>query len=163
MSLLFLFFFMEETNWSRDHSSTEDLRESNAEPKTVEGVFDAPAGTTTIIGKDGAQVPKLSISPSHGQGDTTYTKKSYWAKLRIINPSTVKTVTAKSLFRQVTRPLIYLQLPVVVFCGISVGCYQMWLSFLNGTESSIMSDSYGFSTLMLGVPFVSPIIFAFIG
>ncbi|KAL1899572.1 hypothetical protein Sste5346_002974 [Sporothrix stenoceras] len=158
VSFLFLFFFMEETNWTRDHTSTEDVAIDNE--KTM-GDLDAP--DTTNADKNGAQVPYLSASPSHGQGDTAYTKKSYWAKLRLVDPRTVKTVTAKSLLRQVTRPLIYLQLPVVVFCGISVGCYQMWLSFLNGTESSIMSGSYGFSTLMLGVPFVSPIIFAFIG
>ncbi|ERS96172.1 hypothetical protein HMPREF1624_07708 [Sporothrix schenckii ATCC 58251] len=169
VSFLFLFFFMEETNWTRDQTSTEDVPIHNE--KTVGDNFDAPVSAATNVDKDiagagashGDEVPKLFASPSHGQGAMSYTKKSYWAKLRLFDRHTTKVVTAMSLFRQVTRPLLYLQLPVVVFCGTGVGCYQMWLSFLNGTESSIMSGSYGFSTLMLGVPFVSPIIFSFIG
>ncbi|KAL1873120.1 hypothetical protein VTK73DRAFT_1081 [Phialemonium thermophilum] len=153
VSLLFLYFFLEETNWSRVLEASE------------EAIMDGQ--TTHLKHKKGHhdEDPKqedLERQPSQGQG-AIYTRKTFRDKLRLIDTTKLETKNGKDMLGQVVRPLLYLKLPVVVFCGVSVGCYQMWLSFLNGTESMIMTDSYGFSTVLLGAPFASPIIFSVFG
>lgn len=92
-----------------------------------------------------------------------YRRKSFKEKLKLIDTANLKTRNPKDMIFQVIRPFLYLRYPVVVYCGICVGCYQMWLSFLNGTESSIMTESYGFSEVMLGVPYISPVLFSVLG
>ena len=159
---------MEETNWSRDHTSAEDLTEreqdhhiSGNDHLRGDSLEEKDVAKGDQRAKDGHN--DLELQHSAGQGQTHYTHKTFRNKLKLVNSKGFKDVTLKSMFGQVIRPILYVRFPVVVFCGISVGCYQMWLSFLNGTESVIMTGSYGFSTSMLGVPFVSPIIFALFG
>lgn len=124
----------------------------------IERLFDKPQGTN---GKECAQ-QDLEWQVSEGQGDV-HSPNTARDKLKIIDLVNLKVTNPRVMIGQGIRPLLYLQFPVVVFCGISVGCYQMWLSFLNGTESSVMTDSYGLSVVMLGVPYVSPIIAAVLG
>jgi hypothetical protein len=161
VSLVFLYLFFEETNWNRDLASSEagipvrpsvEVTEGMEKSNPTQNGLQKPAGDLDLASVEASDTPT-----------ETFARKSFWEKLKLIDLANAGTVGSKTMMGLVIRPILYVRLPVVVFCGISVGCYQMWLSFLNGTESSVMTSSYGFSTEMLGVPFVSPIIFAVLG
>lgn len=165
LSFVFLCFFCEETNWNRDHSASEDVTEYP--PNSGLGGNGVQTPNVDVDIKIGQEVKAnqsdLDIELSVEQGQTSYTKKTFWSKMKLISQNNSNHVDIGTIRGQVTRPLLYLQLPVVVFCGISVGCYQMWLSFLNGTESTVMSGTYNISTGLLGVPYLSPIVFSIFG
>ena len=85
-------------------------------------------------------------------------KKSYWARLEIFKKQDLLRPTPQ-LFAMARRPLIFLTFPVIAYAGFSYACFQFWLSVLNGTESLILSGKpYNFSTLVIGLPYIAPVI-----
>ncbi|KAL4787418.1 major facilitator superfamily domain-containing protein [Aspergillus varians] len=174
VSLIFLYFFMEETNYTRSSSASEDTSDltQTLKSKQDDGKFPSypykPASAEQQLTKHTGSKAKeaghtdLEREVSQSQG-IVYTPRTFMDKLKILDMANLKEKDPKNMIGQVIRPFFYLRFPVVVFCGISIGCYQMWLSFLNGTESMVMTDSYHLSTVMLGVPYISPIIGAVFG
>lgn len=57
------------------------------------------------------------------------------------------------------RPLLFFSLPSVVYAGFSYGSNLIWFNVLNGTASLILSaPPYNFSSSMVGLTYVSPLI-----
>ncbi|KAL8805521.1 MAG: hypothetical protein Q9182_001890 [Xanthomendoza sp. 2 TL-2023] len=64
----------------------------------------------------------------------------------------------------VVRPLIFLTFPVILYAGFSYGSNLVWFNVLNGTTSLILSEKpYAFSSSMVGLSYVSPLLGAMLG
>lgn len=92
---------------------------------------------------------------SHVEANSTiYKRKTYLDRIKIFQFK--KFPKPKPLVSMVIRPLVFLTFPVIAYSGFCVGCYQMWLIVLNGTESLILSGPpYHFSTLVVGIPYAA--------
>jgi len=57
------------------------------------------------------------------------------------------------------RPLLFLSFPVIAYAGFSYGSNLIWFNVLNGTASLILGSApYNFSTSMVGLSYVSPLL-----
>ncbi|KAF5609280.1 transporter HOL1 [Fusarium subglutinans] len=139
---VFLFFFMEETNYNRvarqvDHvpfSPSRLIVENNG--KTEEK--DADAGGSEVREADEANVQ--------------YAKpRTFLQKLSLWQPT-----PSQSMARHAGRSLQYLSWPVIFFAGFSYGSYLIWFNVLNATASIILSGpGYGFKPSMVGLSYLS--------
>lgn len=125
VTIAFLFFFMEETNYAR----------KCAETTTVEGILES----STTPSKQGDQEKPL---PATGQPDQTecgvmYSKKTYIQKLSIIGPRQPR----NNMFRRFYQTLYYLSWPVIFYAGFSYGSYLIWFNVLNATASLILGSA----------------------
>ncbi|KAG5746272.1 hypothetical protein H9Q70_011035 [Fusarium xylarioides] len=139
---VFLFFFMEETNYIRaarhgDHVPFDPSRlivENNgkAEEKA------ADAGKPEVREADEANVQ--------------YAKpRTFLQKLSVWQPT-----PSQSMARHAGRSLQYLGWPVIFFAGFSYGSYLIWFNVLNATASIILSGpGYGFKPSMVGLSYLS--------
>ncbi|RBQ66398.1 hypothetical protein FVER14953_08664 [Fusarium verticillioides] len=139
---VFLFFFMEETNYNRaarhsDHVPFDPSRlivEDNgkAEEKA------ADAGKSEVREADEANVQ--------------YAKpRTFLQKLSLWQPT-----ASQSMARHAGRSLQYLGWPVIFFAGFSYGSYLIWFNVLNATASIILSGpGYGFKPSMVGLSYLS--------
>lgn len=96
VALVFLFFFMEETNYARDLSN--ETAGSDAEPSTDPEQVDKE------------KAPHSSDIPKPG---TMYTKKSYLQKLSLLGPRKSR----NNMLRRSYQTLYYLTWPVVFYAG----------------------------------------------
>ncbi|KAI9373189.1 MFS general substrate transporter [Aspergillus egyptiacus] len=137
VSMVILFFFMEETNYVRE------------KPTTFEAAVTLPTPA-----EDGTAEKGLSAHPSNesaGVG-TVYTKKTYIQKLSILGPQQAK----NNLIRRAWQTVYYLSWPVIFYAGFSYGSYLIWFNVLNGTASLILgSPPYNFGASMVGLSYVS--------
>ncbi|MCJ1371051.1 hypothetical protein MMC20_002266 [Loxospora ochrophaea] len=150
IGFVFLFFFLEETNYRRDYTlgdATKDSSSSDSKPEV--SPFDVRGNGT------GTSAP-ITPDVEHGcQGNRS--KKSYWAKLQVFETKTLH--YPNRLQGMVLRPLIFLGFPVISFAGFSYGSSLVWFNVLNGTTSLILSEKpYGFSSSILGLFYISPLI-----
>lgn len=68
------------------------------------------------------------------------------------------------LLEMAYRPLIFLTFPVIFYAGFSYGSNLVWFNVLNGTASLILSQKpYGFSSSMVGLAYLSPLLGAALG
>ncbi|KAJ5218248.1 uncharacterized protein N7498_000347 [Penicillium cinerascens] len=138
-AMVFLFFFMEETNYVREQTedaiianvrlgSSHDFQSSDpekAEPKTE------------------------PVSPGTGQ---IYTKKTYVQKLALLGPKQKQ----NNMFRQFWQTLYYLSWPVIFYAGFSYGSYLILFNILNGTASIILGGPpYNFGSSMVGLSYLA--------
>ncbi|KAK1140951.1 hypothetical protein N8T08_009697 [Aspergillus melleus] len=138
-AIVFLFFFMEETNYSRGvaHSTT---------------VGDPIEPSTTTW----EHVDQEKAAPVASRGDTAYgmiyTKKTYVQKLSLWGPRQPK----NNMLRRLYHTLYYLSWPVIFYAGFSYGSYLVWFNVLNGTASIILGSApYNFSSSMVGLSYVA--------
>ena len=62
------------------------------------------------------------------------------------------------------RPLIFLSFPIIFYSGFSYGSSLIWFNVLNGTASLILSgEPYNFSSSIVGLCYVSPLIGIIVG
>ncbi|THC93851.1 hypothetical protein EYZ11_006664 [Aspergillus tanneri] len=138
---VFLFFFMEETNYSREtaHSTTPDT----------------PVEASAATYKHGD--PEKSLSADNVPRDETacavvYSKKTYIQKLSLWGPRQAR----NNMLRRLYHALYYLSWPVVFYAGFSYGSYLVWFNVLNGTASIILSSApYNFGSAMVGLSYVA--------
>ncbi|KAI9044559.1 putative MFS transporter [Aspergillus affinis] len=138
-AIIFLFFFMEETNYSRDTGH------STAMGDTVE-----PSTTTSEQGD------QEKVAPVASRGDTAYgtiyPKKTYIQKLSLWGPRQPR----NNMLRRLYHTLYYLSWPVIFYAGFSYGSYLVWFNVLNGTASIILGSApYNFSSSMVGLSYVA--------
>lgn len=101
--MVFLFFFMEETNYVREH----------VEDPTVANVRLGSSHGGSTIGDNEKGVP-ISKEPSPiPEAGTVYTKKSYIKKLSLLGPKQKQ----NTMFRQLWQSLYYLSWPVIFYAG----------------------------------------------
>ncbi|RAL03653.1 putative MFS transporter [Aspergillus ibericus CBS 121593] len=139
VGIVFLFFFMEETNYVREKPApmtpTESLRMSEQGEKEKR--------------------PATDISPGDAECGVMYKKKTYLQKLSLLGPS----LPRNNMFRRLYQTLYYLSWPVVFYAGFSYGSYLIWFNVLNGTASVILGGApYHFSSAMVGLSYVSCIV-----
>jgi hypothetical protein len=150
IGFVFCFFFMEETNYDRaplDMVTTPTDTPGTATPK--EGTIsssDDPEKTAAAV--------KSDSNSDNSAGIVHYEPKTYIQKLALLDKK-----REFNLFRTMLRPLLFLSLPSVVYAGFSYGSNLVWFNVLNGTASLILSAApYNFSSSMVGLSYVSPLI-----
>jgi len=154
IGFVFCFFFMEETNYNRAPlemiSSPTDTPISST-PK--EGAL----VTSTDPEKDGNH--HASESVDSGIAIMNYKLKTYIQKLSLLDKQ-----RPFHLFRMMIRPLIFLSFPSIAYAGFSYGSNLVWFNVLNATTSLILGGKpYNFSSSMVGLSYLSPLLGVAIG
>jgi MFS family permease len=134
---VFIFFFMEETNFVRHPASTPPELHSPTEAS------DAEKSTSIDI-------------RGHTPPSQNYQRRTYLDKIKIFQPADLR--KPNELKGMITRPLIFATFPVIFYAGFSYGSSLIWFNVLNATASLILGGTYNFSASMVGVAYVSPLI-----
>lgn len=93
---------------------------------------------------------------------TPSSTKSYPQRLKIFERTSLR--KPNRLQEMAIRPLIFLTFPVIFYAGFSYGSNLVWFNVLNGTASLILSGKpYGFSSSMVGLAYLSPLLGAVLG
>lgn len=146
---VFLFFFMEETNYSR-HSIDGVLPASEevSEPTSIQSKSEKKNSPASDEASSEDGMPTASAS---------YRRKSYFDKIKLWQSSDVH--KENHLIGMAVRPLIFLSFPVISYAGFSYGSSLIWFNVLNGTASSILGNApYNFSASMVGLSYLSPLL-----
>lgn len=151
---MFLFFFMEETNYTR-HSPENMLASAASETIAQSPVAKTPSNEKATLSSLGE--PRLETGTTILQQPT----KTYWNKIALFQMSDLK--KPNHLGGMALRPLIFLTFPVIFFAGFSYGSNLVWFNVLNATASLILGETYGFKASMVGLSYVSPLIGVAIG
>ncbi|MCJ1256428.1 hypothetical protein MMC24_004249 [Lignoscripta atroalba] len=160
IGFVFLFLFMEETNYHRAPSSPRSPTSTVSEPalkplkrksedeKIHDPTVDQERNLTSLEAGEGS-LPR-------------YRKKSYVQKLALFQKSDLK--KPNRIAGMMLRPLIFLSFPVIFYAGFSYGSNLVWFNVLNGTASLILSGApYNFASSMVGLSYLSPLIGVFVG
>jgi MFS family permease len=145
VTFVFLFFFMEETNYHR----------------TTNGVVTVPGLDPT--GLSAEHVDQEKTSPLTSQSTTSIevgtVTKSFRQKLSVWQPS-----PSQNMFERAKRSLQYLSWPVIAYCGFSYGSYLILFNILNATASIILGgEPYNFPPSMVGLSYLSCVIGVVVG
>ncbi|KAL1985733.1 hypothetical protein VTN96DRAFT_7481 [Rasamsonia emersonii] len=134
---VFLFFFMEETNYDR---------------KTVGVVTESPAASEKDNAEDPGKAPQTSGNPPvESSSPVTYNKKTYIQKLSLLS-----TREKNNVFRRAWHALYFASWPVIFYSGFSYGSYLIWFNVLNGTASIILGSApYNFSSSIVGLSYIA--------
>jgi len=103
-TFIFLFFFMEESNYNRKTTGIVTAPET------------PPAGVGTDLGDHEKAHPVTSQSMASIEAGTA--SKSYAQKLSVWQP-----MPGQNMFERAKRSLQYLSWPVIAYCGFSYGSY----------------------------------------
>lgn len=151
-SFIFLFFFMEETNYDRKSVGIiEDVSPTHSSEQ-LDVEKDIAADNSTSAGKG----KETTIAPTTTQESSTspelYGKeKTFWQKMSVIDASRPQ--------RMPYRVILSLRLvswPVVFYAGFSYGSYLIWFNVLNATASILLGGApYNFKASMVGLSYVS--------
>lgn len=147
MGFVFLFFFMEETNYSRHVLNGHELTPEDSS---------APSTPPRLDEKLGSNSPEVeALEP---QFRSTHTKqKTYLDKIKLFQSADLN--KPNHLVGMVTRPLIFLTFPVIAYAGFSYGSNLVWFNVLNGTASLILGGApYNFPASMVGLSYLSPLV-----
>ncbi|KAL2004918.1 hypothetical protein VTN00DRAFT_2768 [Thermoascus crustaceus] len=144
-AVIFLFFFMEETNYVRDSIG---VVENSSQMASSAGSENRNPEKTPKTATDN-QEPRES-----GTG-VIHKKKTYIQKLALWGTKQGR----NNMFRRVWQTLYFLSWPVVFYAGFSYGSYLIWFNVLNGTSSIILgSEPYNFGSSMVGLSYVACLI-----
>ncbi|PYI06184.1 MFS general substrate transporter [Aspergillus sclerotiicarbonarius CBS 121057] len=139
IGIVFLFFFMEETNY---------VREKPAAPMT-------PTDSSRTSEQGEKEKRPADVTQGDAECGVMYKRKTYLQKLSLVGPS----LPRNNMFRRLYQTLYYLSWPVVFYAGFSYGSYLIWFNVLNGTASVILGGApYNFSSAMVGLSYVSCIV-----
>jgi hypothetical protein len=148
IGFVFIFFFMEETNYVRHHAGTPPSTSGNATPLNIT----ATSPSNTSKPHDIEKTPSTESAPP----PAIYPRKTYLDKLKLFQKSDL--AKPNQLLGMMTRPLKFLTFPVIFYAGFSYGSNLVWFNVLNATSSLILSGTYGFSASMVGVSYVSAVL-----
>lgn len=101
-AIVFLFFFMEETNYVREHF--EDPNVANIRLGSSHGSTIGDNEKSVPVSKEPSPIPEVG---------SVYTKKSYVKKLSLLGPKQKQ----NTMFRQLWQSLYYLSWPVIFYAG----------------------------------------------
>ncbi|KAK5712154.1 hypothetical protein LTR17_018109 [Elasticomyces elasticus] len=143
-AFLFLFFFMEETNYDRSTVGVVGEKAATAVASDAE---------LTLSEKH----PDATDSPDTGSleaGQTAYKEKTFLQRLSLFDHSRKQ--------RMPYRMVLSLRLvtwPVIFYAGFSYGSYLIWFNVLNATASIILGGApYNFSSSMVGLSYLSAMV-----
>lgn len=159
IGFVFLFFFMEETNYVRHTQGTpvsstpgtSTPNENSSTKETARGSKEvlSPTDDTT---RTASSVLETGAHTHH----TNKRRKTYWDKLKLFQEADLH--KANELKGMVYRPLAFLTFPVIFYAGFSYGANLVWFNVLNATASLILGGTYDFSASMVGLSYVSPLV-----
>jgi MFS family permease len=134
-AFIFLFFFMEETNYDR---------------KTVgiiQVVETSPAGSISATDEEKSTGVRASAGSPGTTAGQVYSKKTFMQKMALWDPP------KQNLFlHRVKRQLLFLGWPVVFYAGFSYGSYLIWFNVMNATASVILGGApYNFKRVYFPV------------
>ncbi|KAG5361859.1 putative MFS-type transporter [Yarrowia sp. C11] len=144
---IFLFFFFEETNYSR-HTATY-ISEVEMEGETEV--------SSDSIGFTSQADVKNPVKTEYETGEVTnYSQKTFVQKLRLFDKP-----RPMMLWTMFKRPFKLLLFPAIVYSGFLYGSSLVWFNVLNATASLILSSPpYNFGTISVGLSYFSPSIVA---
>lgn len=140
-ALVFLFLFMEETNYDRSHTlqGTESIN-TGYSVQHVRG--DITAEDTEKM----TQKAQRSACRPH--------RKSWAQKLKIWDRPRPQRMPYR-----IWLSITFITWPVIVYAGFQYGTYVIWFNVLNATASVILSSTpYNFSSGLVGTAYVSCLI-----
>ncbi|RFU30108.1 hypothetical protein B7463_g6204, partial [Scytalidium lignicola] len=135
-TFVFLFFFMEETNYTRktvgvvesDNVSTP----TSKEPSATEKGFESSSSNPDTAG----------LQPS---------TKTFIQKLTFLDTSKRQTMHVRA-----TQALSFFAWPVIFYAGFAYGSSLIWFNVLNATASIILGGApYNFSAAMVGLSYIA--------
>ncbi|CAK7221333.1 hypothetical protein SCUCBS95973_004458 [Sporothrix curviconia] len=171
VATIFLFFFMEETNY--DRATVGVVEDASAPPASgvavvmaVSASADVEKGDDAAKGGNGdgdgdahAAISASDAGSVPGQTGGVYPTKTYWQKLALRDKP-----RPNRFFHRVKQQLLFLGWPVVFYAGFSYGSYLIWFTVMNATASIILGGApYNFSAAMVGVSYVAPLIGTAVG
>lgn len=147
---VFLFFFLEETNYDRETvgvvEGTSSPNPSDAE--AADGVSEKQAG------QDGPTVIPAPIDGTSAGSSSPYKPKTYWQKLAFLDKP-----RAFVMHWRAWQILKLLSWPVIFYAGFSYGTYLVWFNILNATASLILGGApYNFCPAIVGLSYLSCIL-----
>ncbi|GES63657.1 major facilitator superfamily domain, general substrate transporter [Aspergillus terreus] len=138
---VFVFFFMEETNYTR-HSVD-----------VPRGAPEATPGKATDSDKEKGEPTTTRTDSSSSVSRTPRVKKSFWRKMSLLN---FDSWLPDTLHYRAWQSLYFLNWPVIIYAGFSYGSYNIWFNVLNGTASIILgSEPYNFGSSMVGLSYLA--------
>lgn len=166
MGFVFLFFFMEETNYDRRLRVKTD---GNGEPIAVitsNGHPDEKSpGLVTVKSNSSSDdvmsnaVGNQAVFIDEDEAVVYGPEKTFWQKLSL-------TAGVKSqflLWEYFKTPFYMARFPVVLWAGFLYGSSLFWYTVLNATEALVLgAEPYNFSSAMCGLAYLSPCIFVVI-
>lgn len=152
---VFCFFFMEETNYSRQTISPDDVlnepSDLNVEISSVE------EQNVTILGEKLA-TPAV-VDTENGQSIPINTStKTFVQKMTLFRA----TPPMDQLWINFKRPISMFRFPVILWSGFIYGVSLVWFNVLNATASMIFTNYYNFTPAQVGLTYISPVIGSFI-
>ncbi|KAL2814825.1 MFS general substrate transporter [Aspergillus granulosus] len=130
-AMVFLFFFMEETNY---------VREKPSMPEGPAALAPAEQGGEKVL-------PGDASSQSDPEVGVVYSKKTYLQKLSILGPRQER----NNMFRRAWQTVYYLSWPVIFYAGyvtfrllpgFSYGSYLIWFNLIDIYSASMVGLSY---------------------
>lgn len=117
MGFIFLFFFMEETNYNR-------------EPVVEQKAFSDSAENQHTSSEKGVINAELEAPTVNGTHFSDRSQRSYIQKLSLFRRDQLR--QPNRLLGMVLRPLQFLTFPVIVYAGFTYGANLVWFNVLNG-------------------------------
>lgn len=151
IGFVFLFFFMEETNYFRNTVGTPSSTPGTSTPTPTSPQDARKATSESNIALESGISPGLPPKP----------RKTYLNKLKLFQSADLH--KPNELKGMALRPLIFLSFPVIFYAGFSYGSNLVWFNVLNATSSLILSGTYNFSASMVGLSYISPLVGVAIG
>ncbi|EGR44442.1 uncharacterized protein TRIREDRAFT_70319 [Trichoderma reesei QM6a] len=151
---VFLFFFLEETNYDRPlvGVNAAEAREATSE-KTA-----SSSSTGAAAGNEGHRMTAFSTDDSNSailQGE----EKSYWHKLALLDKP-----RAFQMHRRAWQILRLIAWPVVFYSGFSYGTYLIWFNILNATSSIVLGGApYNFKPSIVGLSYLACVVGVVLG
>ncbi|ODV91807.1 hypothetical protein CANCADRAFT_389 [Tortispora caseinolytica NRRL Y-17796] len=142
VSTVWLFLFMEETNWSRTTIAPEDEiidDESETAPEKS-----GPVVVSGEVSEDG----ELESS------DPVKKPKTFWQKLKMFDHK-----RPFMLWTMAIQPVLLVRFPGIVWAGFMYGSGLIWFNVLNATASLILSaPPYNFKASIVGLAYIATLI-----
>lgn len=156
LGFVFLFFFMEETNYSRSvlvgHEA--DTTQYSTPSETASAGLEEEKPRADIDVEPASTSPPPTTAP--------HQRSSYIDKIKLYRTADLS--KPNRLAGMTIRPLIFLTFPVILYAGFSYGSNLVWFNVLNGTASLVLGGPpYNFPASMVGLSYVSPLIGVAVG
>ncbi|KAI1212100.1 MFS general substrate transporter [Annulohypoxylon truncatum] len=158
--IIVLFFFCPETAYRRDESLNTDLGTGQKEEEIPK--HDNPKGKTGS-GSSGAENVEVEVEViERAVVDVTWSEKkhSYWHDLKIFHGR----MSDDPLWKVLTRPLMMLLFPQVLFSFFAYGLTSSWLVVVGSVLAQLFTaPPYNFSVSGVGLVSIASLIGAIVG
>ncbi|KIX98491.1 uncharacterized protein Z520_05792 [Fonsecaea multimorphosa CBS 102226] len=152
VAFVFLFFFMEETNYNR--STAGVVLTPSLPPEAAIGSEQESKVFGKTVPTETGEIEAVPKTVPTENGEIEAVPKTRLQKLSLWKPD-----HSQSMIRRAIRSLRYLGWPVIFYAGFSYGSYLVWFNVLNGTTSIILGGSpYNFPPSMVGLSYLACII-----